>query len=272
MKLKSLVVHACAAMGLLAAGLAHADKLDDIVQKGVLRCAVTLDFPPMGSRDAQNQPVGFDVDYCNDLAKSLGVKAEVVETPFPDRIPALMSGRADIVVASTSDTLERAKTVGMSVPYFAFDVSVLTRQGTKIAKYDDLKGRAVGGTAGTYETLALEADVKKWKNPKGSFRAYQSLADAVLALNQGQIDAIPVSSTVAVSLTKSGKHPKLAIAGKAPFDIDYVSIATKRSEYGLLNYVNLFIHRQVRSGRYNELFNKWLVGTPPVLSVSGVYR
>ena len=71
----------------LAAGLstqAQADKLDDIIASGTLRCAVVLDFPPMGSRDASNNPIGFDVDYCNDLAAALGVTAEIVETPFPE--------------------------------------------------------------------------------------------------------------------------------------------------------------------------------------------
>ena len=50
---------------------AQADKLDDIIASGTLRCAVVLDFPPMGSRDANNNPIGFDVDYCNDLAAAL---------------------------------------------------------------------------------------------------------------------------------------------------------------------------------------------------------
>ncbi len=48
---------------------AQADKLDDIIGSGKLRCAVTLDFPPMGFRDEGNNPAGFDVDYCRDLAK-----------------------------------------------------------------------------------------------------------------------------------------------------------------------------------------------------------
>ena len=76
---------------------AQADKLDDIIASGKLRCAVVLDFPPMGSRDEKNQPIGYDVDTCNDLAAALGVKPEYVETPFPDRIPALTSGRADAI-------------------------------------------------------------------------------------------------------------------------------------------------------------------------------
>lgn len=61
---------ACAfALSAFYSTAAYADKLDDIISSGKLRCAVVLDFPPMGSRDADNKPVGFDVDYCNDLAR-----------------------------------------------------------------------------------------------------------------------------------------------------------------------------------------------------------
>jgi polar amino acid transport system substrate-binding protein len=139
--MKISIVAGGLALATCLAGAAQADKLDDIIASGVLRCAVTLDFPPMGSRDAENNPVGFDVDYCNDLAAALGVTAEIVETPFPDRIPALVSGRADVGVASTSDTLERAKTVGFSIPYFAFTNVVLTRGDTGITTYESLEGR-----------------------------------------------------------------------------------------------------------------------------------
>ncbi len=65
---------------------------------------------------------------------------------------------------------------------------VLTREDTGIASYEDLKGRPVGGTAGTFEALALEKDSKAWGDAKGSFRAYQSEADTALAISQGHID------------------------------------------------------------------------------------
>ncbi len=270
MNTKTLAVALSAVLTASLAGLAQADKLDDIIESGKLRCAVTLDFPPMGLRDEKNAPAGFDVDYCNDLAKVLGVEAEVVETPFPDRIPALVSGRADVIVASTSDTLERAKTVGLTVPYFAFQMVVLTREDTGIKGFDDLKGRPVGNTSGTYEAIALEKDVKRWGS--GSFRAYQSQNDTILAVSQGHIDATVVTNTVAAATLKSGKYKGLKIAGNAPYVIDYVSLAAKRTEYGLINYLNLFVNQQVRSGRYAELYEKWVGGGQPIdLTVPGVY-
>ena len=55
---------------------AQADKLDDIIASGKLRCAIVLDFPPMGSRDEKNQPIGYDVDTCKDLAAALGASPE----------------------------------------------------------------------------------------------------------------------------------------------------------------------------------------------------
>lgn len=262
------------AFGLVAATAltspAHADKLDDIIASGTLRCAVVLDFPPMGSRDENNEPIGFDVDYCNDLAKALGVTAEIVETPFPERIPALMSGRVDVGVASTSDTLERAKTVGMTVPYFAFEMAVTANEKSGIKSFGDMKGKVVGATAGTYEAIALENQVKAWG--EGEFRPYQTQADVFLALSQGQLDATVSTSTVAQSNVKGGKFPGISVVDKAPFDIDYVALFTNREEYGFLNYLNLFVNQQVRTGRYAELYEKWVGGEAPSLSVNGVYR
>ena len=273
--MRSIVFALGTAMLLATAPLAHADKLDDVVSSGTLRCAVVLDFPPMGSRDAKNQPQGFDVDYCNDLGKALGVKVEIVETPFPDRIPALISNRADVGIASTSDTLERAKTIGFSIPYFVFKNVVLARSDAGIDKPDDIKGHAVGGPAGSYETIGLEGAVKAFNDPKARFRAFQSQNDVFLALSQKQIDATWTTSTVATEIIKSGKYPGLRIVGDAPIDADYTAMITLRDEQGFINYLNLFINRQVRSGRYKQLYDKWIgaeAGEAPSTTVPGVYR
>ena len=265
------LVATAAFLTMLTVPPAFADKLDDIIASGVLRCAVVLDFPPMGSRDASNNPVGFDVDTCNDLAKALGVTPEYVETPFPDRIPALVSGRADVGVASTSDTLERAKTIGFSIPYFAFTNVVLTRTDAGIETYADLKDKKLGSVAGTFEAILLEDDMKTWGS-SSTFQGFQAQADVFQALSQSQIDATVVTSTVAFATVNSGNFTNLKVAGDAPYPVDYVSLIGLRQEYGLLNYLNLFVNHQIRSGRYQELYNKHVgEGAAPNLLIPGSY-
>ena len=261
--------------GMLAAtclaSAASADMLDDIISSGTLRCAVVLDFPPMGMRDDANNPIGFDVDYCNDLAAALGVKAEIVETPFPERIPALMGGRVDVGVASTSDTLERAKTVGFSIPYYAFENAVVGNEKAAMKSWDDMKGKVIGATAGTYEAIWIEGQIKEWG--AGELRPYQTQADVFLALSQGQIDATVSTVEVAEANVKSGKFPGVSIVDKAPMVPDYVALFTMRQEYGLINYLDLFVNQQVRTGRYAELYKKWVgEGVPADLTVKGVSR
>jgi polar amino acid transport system substrate-binding protein len=70
----------------------------------------------------------------------------------------------------------------------------------------------------------------------------------------------------------SGQYEGLVIKGDAPYPVDYTALIALRQEYGLLNYLDLFVNLQVRSGRYQELYDKWIGGTAPDLTVDGVYR
>lgn len=158
---------------------------------------------------------------------------------------------------------------------FVFKTIVLAREDSGIKSPADLKGHTVGGPAGAYETLALDASVKGFNDPNGKMLTFQSQSDTFLALGQKQIDATYTTSTIATAIIQSGKYPGLKIVGDAPVDADYCAILVQRHEQGLLNYVNLFLNRQVRSGRYAELYKKWVGtegGPAPDLSVAGVYR
>ncbi len=105
----------------LAPSLAHADRLDDIKQAGVLRVATFDSNPPFGYVDpASNHIVGLDdVDYARALADKLGVKLELQSTNPANRIPFLTSRKVDLVLANFTITDERAKQVDFSIPYFS---------------------------------------------------------------------------------------------------------------------------------------------------------
>ena len=140
---------------LLASGLTvsqvQADQLADIKAAGVVKVATFDANPPFGSVDAKTHKiVGYDVDFAEALAKSLGVKLELVATNPANRIPLLQSGKADLIVADITITPERAQVINFSVPYFVTGQQFLVpaKSPDKLDEYSKARIGAVKGTTG----------------------------------------------------------------------------------------------------------------------------
>jgi hydroxyproline transporter system substrate-binding protein len=264
---QAFIAMAVASLGLAAAGAANAQSgstMERIINTKTLRCGVQLDYPPSGFRTPKNEPEGYDVAYCKDMAKALGATAE--------RIPALVSNRIDMLVASTSITPQRAVSVAFTIPYLSLTNVTLTHKDAGVNKFDDLKGRTIGGVTGSTTAQELQAIFSKWNDPKGKFIAYGSESEAYLALSQRKIDGIMIGIGAASALVRSGQFPMLAIKGNAPSPTDMTGIAVRKSDVDLLRWANVFIWNQVRTGRYQELFQTYFGNdtAAPSLAFPGV--
>ncbi|WP_044870087.1 transporter substrate-binding domain-containing protein [Pseudomonas sp. LFM046] len=262
-KVHALVI-ACAVSA--SGSSAFADKLDDIISAGELKCGVMLDYPPNGFRDTNNKPAGYDVEYCQDMAKALGVEPNIVETSSPDRIPALISNRVDISIASATITLERAKTIAFSQPYSSYSFVVMARKDSGINSFEDLKGKKVGSVKGAAEDILFQEYFKQWNDPQGKYLTLTNDSDRNLALAQGKIEAFIVNIQAANELQKLPQYADFHTCCDAPFPKDTVGIMVGRQDESLLRWINLFVHNQEQSGRYAELYKKWYSATAPQLS------
>ena len=233
---------------------ALADQLDDIIADGELKCGIMLDVPPVGMRDDQSNPIGFDVEFCKDMAKALGVEAVIVETPAPDRIPAILSGRVDIGIASATNSLERAKSVAFSIPYQIWDVGVAVAAGNSdIKSYTDLVGKSVGTVRGTTGEVAFLNDFETWEDQGTTHISYGSNAEQFLALQQGKVDAIIESTAIFGEYLKGPGKGKIEICcdySSAPSD--WTGLMVRRNEQGFLNWVNLFVWHQWKERPYRR--------------------
>jgi polar amino acid transport system substrate-binding protein len=268
--LKSVI--AAVVFSLPAASYTYAQSaLDTIVQSKKLRCGTMLDAPPAGFRDQNNKPDGYDVTYCKDMAKALGAEPEIVETPSPDRIPALVSNRIDVLIASTTPTPARALTVAFTQPYTNNIMMVVTRKDTGITQYSDLGSKKLGGVVGsTPEQLFKEELAKGWQGSGATYTGYASDAEAYLALQQGKIDAILIAAGVFNALSQSGQFPEFIASGIAPL-ADFGSIAVRRDDQQFLNWARLFIFQQEVSGRRAEVYKKYYGDGPlPPLTANGI--
>jgi polar amino acid transport system substrate-binding protein len=260
-------VMAAAVLSFAVSVPAVADTLDDVVDRGTLRCGVVLDFPPIGYRDANNEPAGFDVDYCNDLAAALEVEAEILPVTWAERLPVIVTGRADVVFGATSDSLARARTVGFTIPYAIYYAQGVVNSQSGIKSFEDIRGKRVAAAIGTVPEQEWLKIAKEW-GEEGLYQGYQSENEVFLAVAQGKAD-IGLTTNTAVKPV-ADQYETIEPGPRMPWTTDYTSVVAKRTDVTWLNFLNLFVTHQVRSGRYQELWGKYVGGEAPELRIPGV--
>src|SRR6516164_9118317 len=185
--LKHLVIAMLTALStMLAIQPASAEStLEKILSAKKIRVAIDVANPPFGILDKAGQPDGSDVAVARQLAKDLGAEIEFVQVPSTGRIPALLSGRADVTIASISVTTDRAKAVMYCNPNGALKIVILAPQSVAIATPADLVEKRIGITRATLE----EATVPKMAPEGMKIVWFDDLASTVQALLSGQVDA-----------------------------------------------------------------------------------
>ena len=263
--LKKLIT--LAALTTFVAAPVIADTLDDVVDRGTLRCGVVLDFPPIGYRDANNEPAGFDVEYCNDLAASLEVEAEILPVTWAERLPVIVTGRADVVFGGTSDSLARARTVGFTIPYAIYFAQGVVNSESGITSFEDIRGKRVAAAIGTVPEQEWLKIAAEW-GEEANYQGYQSENEVFLAVAQGKADIGITTNTAVLPITN--QYDTIDAGPRMPWTTDYTSVVGKREDVTWLNYLNLFVTHQVRSGRYQELWGTYVGGEAPELRIPGV--
>ncbi|WP_258328429.1 ABC transporter substrate-binding protein [Citrobacter farmeri] len=230
----------------------QADQLADIKAAGVVKVATFDANPPFGSVDPKtHQIVGYDVDFAQALAKSLGVKLELVATNPANRIPLLQSGKADLIVADITITPERAQVIDFSVPYFVTGQQFLVPASSP-DKLDEYSRARIGAVKGTTGEQALHQ-----RFPQSRVLAYDDIPLALTALRNGNVQAITQDSTILAGLL--GGAPD-----KAQFKIlpdllskEEIGVGVKKGETALLKAVNDELLRLESSGQASKIYDVW---------------
>jgi len=242
---------AALAIGLTASTAAYADKLQDIISKGVVRIGVPIDVPPFGSQDENRNPVGFDIDLAQLVGKALGVKVEMQQITGANRIPYLLTDKIDIVIAVMGLTPERAKQIMFSAPYADTYNAVYGKKSAAVGSAEKLGTMKVAVAKGTTQDLTLTK-----MNPEANVMRTEDDATAMQAYLSGQADLIATNSLVVLDLAK--KNPGVEFDEKFMLDRGPAHMGVQMGEQNLLNWLNSFIYASSLNGDLDELTRKWL--------------
>jgi polar amino acid transport system substrate-binding protein len=253
MKFVTRRTFALGAVALALAGsalTASADTLKDIHARKKLLVAIDLSVPPYGMMDANMQAEGADVDVARALAKDLGVPMEIVQVSGPNRIPFLMTHKADLVISSFAVTPERAKVVAFSLPYSVNQLVIGAPKGTAIARLDDLKGKRVAVVRGNLQDLVLTKEAPK----EATLVRYEDDATANTALIAGQVDAIATPSFTVKTLAQ--KNPAKNLEVKFNVSATPLAIGMRKNDPELMNWVNTWIEKNTANGELNKIYKQ----------------
>ncbi len=235
---------------------AQTNRLDDILARGVLRVGTTGDYKPFSYRPNPSADfIGLDVELAGQLAKTLGVKLELVPTTWPSLMKDLGEDRFDIAMGGVSISLERQKKAQFSIPYLRDGKTPITRCENKdrfqtLAQIDQSGVRLIVNPGGTNERFA-RAHVKQ-----ASITVYPDNVTIFDQIVAGKADLM-ITDAIETRLQQKLKPALCALHPEAPFDFSEKAYLLPR-DYLWKTFVDQWLHQTIASGAFAPLLEKWL--------------
>jgi polar amino acid transport system substrate-binding protein len=254
-------------VGICATGLAMVPVLptkaegtfDRILHEKKIRVAIDVANPPFGILDKDGQPDGSDVATARQLAKDLGVAIEFVQVPAPGRIPALLSGRVDVTIASISITADRAKAVMFANPNGALSITIFGPQSVNIKTTGDLIGKRIGITRGTLEETTVPTMAPAGTN----IIWFDDLAATTQALLSDKVDSVAMSLFAQNKVAEA--NPDKHIETKLLVTTAYYAPIVRHGEFELRQWINTWLFLNAHNGVLAQIYKKYTgVDLPPL--------
>ncbi|HTR83215.1 MAG TPA: transporter substrate-binding domain-containing protein [Reyranella sp.] len=265
MRSNKVKILAAAALAVVAFGVSgvlkpvSAGTLDDIKKRGKVVVGTEAAYYPFEFIE-NGKIVGYDEDVLNAIIKSWGYKMEQLDLPFAGILPGLLQKKFDFVATALLVNPERAKRYAFTMPVAQTKVGFLKRKGDpKVKSADDLSGLTIAsGTPPAGPTVIFmhyNDDLKaKGKGAKEQ-KMFSSSGDTILALANGQVDALVDSTPVMLGAMKKypGKFEVVGTFGE-PFWVGWV---TRPEDLDLRDAINVEIRKLRDSGELGVLQKKW---------------
>jgi polar amino acid transport system substrate-binding protein len=243
---------AAVAAAAFSVGAAQAETtLERILKEKKIRITAEVTSPPFGILDRSGEPDGSEIATARQLAKDLGVQLDLVQVTAPNRIPALLAGRADVAISSLSITLERAKTVMFANPHGALSVVITGPARVNIKSAADMAGKRIAIGRATLE----EQEVPKIAPPGTHLVYFDDIAATIQALLSGQVDAAGMSAFAAKSV--ADRNPRAQLEIKFTVRTAYYAAAVRPGDHDLLRVINTWIFLRKQDGTLAQIYEKY---------------
>ncbi|HKJ85692.1 MAG TPA: transporter substrate-binding domain-containing protein [Spirochaetia bacterium] len=231
-----------------------ASLLDEIVRRGTLRVGMST-FVPWAMQDKEGELIGFEIDVATRLAEDMGVEVEFVPTQWSGIIPALLTGRFDVIIGGMGIRPDRNLRVNFSVPYDYSGMS-LAANATTAGGRTTLEAFNTPDTTIAVRIGTTAADAAQKYLPNAELRLFEAETQAVQEVLNGSADAIVASAPLPAYLVVDNPAT-LYLPLTETFTREPIGFALPKSDPDLLNYFNSWIRVVESEGWLAERKQYW---------------
>lgn len=234
--------------------------LQQIQQTGKIKIGYRDSLPPMSSLNQDGIPEGYSIDLCQLIAAAVEdrigrkVKVEYVPVTASDRFQALSDNRIDILCGATTKTLSRSELIDFTQLTFVTGAAFMTLKQTKIM--NNFNGKKVGVVKDT-TTLAALKELFSDPDIRAEVVLFDSTADGVAALEQGEIDAFSADQVVLIGLALKSGHPEKYSILPNLISYEPFALAVRRNDADFRLVADRVISNLYRTKNIKQIYNKW---------------
>ncbi len=251
-------------VGLLPSA-ARADTIDDVKKKGKVVIGIQGDNPPWGFVNTSGVQEGFDADVGKLFAAYLGVTAEFMPLAVANRIPALVTGRCDVLFATMAMLPDRAKAVQYSKPYVSNIITLVAAKTATVKTNADMKHFVIGVPRSSVQDTQITKNA-----PEGTeIRRFDDDASTIQALLSGQVTAVGGNMFYVDRLNQSKPG---VYEDKLEFTRLHNGACGRLGDKAMNTALNAFIDKIKANGDLAKPYMKWMHMNPPTFpdTVEGV--
>lgn len=240
--------------GKLQQELSSESTIETILKRGSLRVGMDT-FVPWAMKDKTGQLIGFEIDVATRLAEDMGVKVEFVPTKWSGIIPALITGKFDVIIGGMGILPARNLKVNFTIPYDYTGMSMVAHK-EKAEGFSSLEdfnrpGIVLAAKLGATSVMAAQKFM-----PQAELRQFDSEAQVYQELLNGRVHAAvgnaPTPAFYAV------EHPDTLFMPLAEnFTQEPVGFAVRKGDLDTLNFFDNWIRLVTTEGWLKERKHYW---------------